>query len=154
RSTRHADVMGILSAFPASDPGVRGAALIDASGRVAIATEAPIAGLDLSDRPNVKTALQGKSVITDPFISSPGSGSVPTIAYFAPMIGADQKVQCVAALWIRASALWDLMKHSNALAGPSSFAVIFDREGIRIAHTYSDDIVFRPGGKLDPATVD
>jgi len=42
-------------------------------------------------------------------------------------------------------------KAANALAGPGSFAVLFDRQGIRIAHTYSDEIVFHPGGVLDPA---
>jgi len=45
------------------------------------------------------------------------------------------------------------MKKSNELAGPGSFAVLFDHKGIRIGHTYSEDIVFHPGGRLDPATV-
>ena len=154
RAARDAAMLGILSIFPSSDAGIRGAALIDKSGRVAIATEAPLIGVDLSDRPNVKIALGGKAVIADLFVSSPAGGSVPTIAYLAPVIGVDGQVMCIAALWVRATALWNAVKASNALAGPGSFAVLFDRQGIRIAHTYSDDIVFHPGGKLEPAIVD
>ena len=154
RASRQAAMLGILSIFPASDTGIRGAALIDSSGHVAVATEAPLVGVDLSDRPNVQIALRGTAVIADLFVSSPASGSVPTVAYLAPVIGVDGQVTCIAALWVRATALWNAVKASNALAGPGSFAVLFDRHGIRIAHTYSDDIVFHPGGKLDPATVD
>jgi PAS domain S-box-containing protein len=154
RVARHAEMLGILSSFPASDAGIRGVALIDAAGRVMIATETPLIGLDLADRPAVRNALKGRSVIADPFISSPGSGSVPTIAYLAPLLSADQRVVCLAVVWVRATTLWDTVRSSNALAGPGSFAVVFDREGIRIAHSYSDDIVFRPAGQLDPATLD
>jgi hypothetical protein len=138
RAAQRQAPLGILSAFPASDPGIRGAALI---------------GLDLADRPVVRTALQGGDVISDPFISSPGSGSVPTIAYMKPIFGADRQVICVAALWVRASALWDTIKASDALAGPGSFAVLLDREGIRIGHTSSDEVVFHPAGPLEPATL-
>ncbi|WP_428424089.1 PAS domain S-box protein [Methylibium sp.] len=154
RAALHAAMLGILSAYPASDAGIRGAALLDGAGRVVIATEAPLTGMDVSDRPVVHAALQGHAVISDLYISSPRSGSVPTIAYMAPMLGPDQRVVCVAVLWVRATLLWDTVKASNALAGPGSFAVLFDREGIRVAHTYSDEIVFHPGGALDPATVD
>src|SRR5712671_7105628 len=42
RAARNASMLGILAAYPASDPGIRGAALIDGSGHIAIATEAPL----------------------------------------------------------------------------------------------------------------
>jgi len=154
RAARHAAVLGLLAAYPASDAGIRGAALLDGAGRVVIATEAQLVGVDLSDRPNVQAALRGAAVVTDPFISPPASGSVPTVAYFAPRQGSDGRVICVAVLWVRAAALWDTVKASDALAGLGSFAVVFDREGIRIAHTYNDDIVFHPGGKLDAGTLE
>ena len=155
RRAAHQDAMlGLLSAYPASDTGIRGAGLIDGTGRVIIATEAPVIGMDVSDRPIVRAAMQGRAVVSDPFVSYTRSGAVPTIVYLAPMFDADRRVACVAVLWVRATALWNTVKASNALAGPDSFAVLFDRQGIRIAHTYSDEIVFHPGGKLDPATVD
>lgn len=154
RTVIGASLLGSLSSFPLSDAGIRGVALIDGSGRVSLATETSLVGVDLSGRPNMRLALQGQKVISDLYVSSPQSGAVPTIAYLAPIVSPDRKVLCVAALWVRATALWDVVKTSNALAGPGSFAVLFDRQGIRIAHTYSDDIVFHPGGRLDPALVD
>jgi len=154
RASQGDAMLSFLSAYPASDAGIRGAAMLDGSGRVIIGTEPQLTGADLSDRPVVHEALQGRPVVSDPFISSPRSGSVPTIAYMTPMTGADGKVSCVAVLWVHAKALWNTVKTSNALAGPDSFAVVFDREGIRIAHTYSDEIVFHPGGPLAPATLE
>ena len=154
RAQLHGGVLGLLAVHPAGDAGIRGAALIDANGRVAVATEDPLVGFDLSDRPNVQTALQGRTVITDPFLSSERTGAVPTIAHFAPIQRAGQAGVCVAALWVRAGALWDTIKSSNALAGAGSYAVLFDHDGIRIAHTANHDSVFHPGGKLEPARLE
>jgi PAS domain S-box-containing protein len=154
RAQLHASVLGLLSVHPASDAGIRGAALIDGNGRVVVATEDQVAGVDLSDRPGVQLALQGRPLITDPFLSGERTGAVPTIAHFAPVRRAGDSGVCVAALWVRATALWDSVKAANALAGAGSFAVLFDREGIRIAHTASDDSIFRPAGALDPAMLE
>ncbi len=154
RAARHDALLGILSTYPASDPGIRGVALLDGAGRIILATEPALRGADLADRPVVQAALRGSPVISDPFVSSPRSGSVPTIAYMVPTAGAGGKVSCIAVLWLRATSMWSAVRASNALAGPGSFAVLFDREGIRIAHTYSDDIVFHPGGPLEPATLE
>ncbi len=145
-------LLGALSVYPASDSGILGAGLLDGSGRVVAATEPRRSGRDLSERPEVRVALQGNAVVGDPFVSSPEG--VPTIAYMAPLFGAPQQVACVAVLWVGAAALWEAVRKSNALAGPDSFAVLFDREGIRIAHTDSDDAVFHPAGRLEPAIVE
>jgi len=154
RALRQDAMRALLSTYPASDAGIRGAALLDGAGRIVIATETALEGVDLADRPVVRLALQGRSVISDPFTSSPRSGAVPTVAYMAPMLDADRKVIGVAVLWLRAQSLWQTVKASNALAGPGSFAVLFDRDGIRIAHTDNDEMIFRPGGPLEPATLE
>ena len=154
RAARQGGLLALLSVFPTSDAGIRGAALLDGAGRVVVATESALMGTDLSDRPVVRTALQGQRITSDLFVSSTKSGSVPTIAYMAPMRGANGQVNCVAVLWVRGTALWNTVRASNALAGPGSFAVVFDSLGIRVAHTFSDDIVLHPGGTLDPATLE
>src|SRR6185295_4296618 len=128
RAQLQAGVLGLLAVHPASEAGIRGAALIDANGRVVVATEDQLVGIDLSDRPNMQLALQGRSVITDPYLSSPQTGAVATIAHFAPIRRAGQAGVCVAALWVRAGALWDTIKSSNALAGAGSYAALFDHE--------------------------
>ncbi len=153
-ATLDSEVSGILTAYTASDPNTRGVALLDRTGRVVIGTEAALIGTDLSGQAHVRSALQGNRVVSDVFVAASDGGEKPTIAYLAPVLGPDGQTACVAALWVRADALWKAVKTSNALAGPGSFAVLFDHQGIRIAHTYSDDIVFHPGGRLDAATID
>ena len=145
---------GLLATFPASDPAIGGAALLDRSGTVLIATNPAITGADLTFRPHVRTALQGNAAISDIHLTLAQAGEQPSITYLMPIRGADQQVTCVALLLVRAKAIWDIVKTSNGLAGPGSFAVLFDPLGIRIAHTYSQDIVFHPGGALDAATID
>ena len=136
----------VLEVWPASDTNIRGVALLDLSGTVKVATEDPLIGLNLSYHSYVREALRGVAVISDIHLAESQVGYAPTIAYLAPVFGPDRKMIGLAVFWVRATSLWDVMKASNELAGPGSFAVMFDHQGIRIAHTYSDEIVFHPGG--------
>ena len=149
-----AAMLGLLATLPASDPAIGGAALLDRSGKVLIATNPAVMGADLAFRPHVRAALQGNAVISDIFLTVTEAGEQPSITYLMPVRDADQKLVGVALLLVRAKAFWDIVKTSNGLAGPGSFAVLFDPLGIRIAHTYSEDIVFHPGGALDAPTID
>ncbi|MEO8622098.1 MAG: GAF domain-containing protein, partial [bacterium] len=144
-------VSGILEAYPASDPSIRGAAIINASGIIINATERALIGNDLSQRDAPRRALRGVAIISDLYISAQDAA---TVAYITPIFGDDHTLVGLAALWVRASAFWDAAKLSNALAGPGSFAVLFDQRGIRIAHTYDQGLVFHPAGQLPPALVD
>jgi signal transduction histidine kinase/ActR/RegA family two-component response regulator len=144
----------VLAVQPGSDPRVRGAAILDLSGKVTAATEQELVGKDLSYHAYIHEALKSGSVISDIHLERE-AGDAPTIAYLEPVRATrGGEITALFAIWVRATALWDVMKASNGLAGPGSFAVMFDEEGIRIAHTYSDDIVFHPGGQIDPSTVD
>jgi PAS domain S-box-containing protein len=144
----------LLSTFPASDPSISGAALLDRYGHVIVATNPAVSGADLSFRPYVQAALQGRTTLSDIYLTVAQAGEIPSIAYAAPMRGPDGQVACVALLLVRATAIWQRIRSSDGLAGPGSFAVLFDGQGIRIGHSYSDDIVFHPGGRLEPAAID
>ncbi len=143
------EVEATLAARPAVDSRVRGLAVLDSTGTVVAATEKELVGVDLSFHSFVRDALEGTAVISDVYLE-PHAADAPTIAYLEP-IREGVNVRGLVAIWARAAALWDVMKTSNALAGPGSFAVVFDQYGIRIAHTYSDEIVFHPGGAVEPA---
>jgi PAS domain S-box-containing protein len=148
------EVRAILDVHPASDSNERGLAILDPKGVVQVATEAALVGSDLSYQRHVREALSGRAVTSDLYIARAEVGSGPTIAYLMPVRARDQAVIGVVALWLRAEAVWQIMKASNARAGRGSFAVLFDHSGIRIAHSYNADIVFHPGSQLDPSTVD
>ncbi|MES2784633.1 MAG: PAS domain-containing protein [Pseudomonadota bacterium] len=151
---QHRRAQADLMAWPANDPHAYAAGILDLSGKVRNATQAALVGLDLSGYRAVAEALRGTTAISDMrFVSSTAAG-VPVITYFAAVRDDARKIVGLAAIWVHASSLWDTMKSSNELAGPGSFAVLFDQYGIRIAHTYSTDIIFHPGGPLPVATRD
>src|SRR6185295_19847235 len=97
---------------------------------------------DLSHDRFSQPALRGAAVISDIFVSDDESGSVPTIAYLSPIRDAHDDQRGVAVVFVTAQSLWNIARDSNGLAGERSFAVLFDRYGVRVAHTYSRDIVF------------
>ena len=137
-----------LIAHPAEDPRIEASAILTMQGFVAVATRDDLVGKDLSRRPFVQRALRGEGVASDIYVEESGGREWPAIAYLHPVRGPQGDLSGVMILWLRAEALWQMAKASNALAGPGSFAVLFNEQGIRIAHTYKDDFVFRPAGRL------
>jgi PAS domain S-box-containing protein len=142
-----------LAVIPARDPSVRSVAILDTSGVVRVATNPRLLKRDLSHDRFAPPALRGAAAISDIFVSDPEAGSAVTIAYLSPIRDADGEQRGVAVLFVKAESLWGIASDANSLAGEGSFAVLFDQYGIRVAHTYSLDIVFHPGGQLDAATV-
>lgn len=143
----------ILNQQILADSRVRGTGVIDRSGRVILATEPPLTGLDLSYHPYVREGMLGRAAISDVHFAESVLGNPPTVAYLAPIQGSDGKLCGLAALWLRAEAVWSIARTSNELAGKGSFGVLFDRDGVRIAHTFNQDIVFHPAGRLDSLTI-
>ena len=133
-----------LALHAGGDPTIR-VGILDRSGRIRVATDGAIVGQDERHRRYVDEVLAGRATISDPFLWEDGA---PSLAYAAPVRGADHEVLGLAVFWIRAEALWNVAHAANELAGAGSFAVIFDHDGVRIAHTYDQDIVFRPAGAL------
>lgn len=147
-------LLEILNTYPANDTNIRGVAILDLTGTVSISTEKKLVGINTSFRKSVREALQGVPVISDVFLAEYQADHIPTIAYLSPIRNPNGELVGVAVLWIQAAALWDVMKESNGKAGPGSFAALYDHQGIRIGHTYRQDLVFRPSGKISPSTID
>jgi PAS domain S-box-containing protein len=144
----------LLGVMPAHDTNVIATAILDPAGVVKVASNLGLVGANLAARDFVEQGLRGVSVISDIHFAEPQIGSVPATAFAAPIFGDNMQVVGLAVLWLRAAAVWDVMKGSNGLAGPGSFSVLFDHQGIRIGHSSSADIVFHPGAELDKATID
>ncbi len=147
-------VLGVLKTFPASDSDIRGAGLIDATGRIAVATEPALVGADVSKRTTVRAVLSGTPVISGMYLSYTVIGEVPTVGYYLPVRGAHGDVLCAIGLWVQARAFSRPLKATNGLAGPGSFAVLLDAQGIRIAHTSDESLVMHPAGSLDKGVLD
>lgn len=154
RDSLRASAHSFLEAWPKSDPNLRGVAVLDARGVVVAATEPALEGKDLSYRPFVAGALRGERTVSDVFMSEAETGRVPTLALIAPIRGPDGEVRGLAALWVKAEVLSNVLRESNGLAGADSFAIVFDRFGIRIAHSNAEELVFRPGVPLGAPTIE
>jgi len=146
-----ASLEGLLGALPKNNPEVWGVALLDRTGKVMLSSEPKLAGQSLGHRGHVRAALSGTRdlVISDVYLEA-HAGDLPTLAYLAAIRDADGTLLGATAVWVRASALWQVLRESDALVGPGSFAVLLDRDGIRQAHTSSEQVLFHPSGPLDP----
>lgn len=147
-------VRGILDLWQKTDPNIRGVAILDSTGTVVLGTEPQLVGHNLSHYKFVREAIQGIPFISDLHVSGPDTGSVPTIAYLNPIKGEYGGVAGTFVIWVRAEAFWKVIAAGNEKAGEKSFSVLFDQAGVRVGHSYSQDIMFHPGGRLDPTTVD
>jgi signal transduction histidine kinase/DNA-binding response OmpR family regulator len=142
-----------IQSLMSSNNELRAAMLTDTRGVILATTQAGAEGMDVSFRPYVKRALQGESFVSDVFISLPVGEQGPLIAYSNPVRNSKGALIGTAVLFVRATALWDLIRSVNDRAGGGSFAVLLDRYGIRIAHGTRDDLMFRPAGGLTPDEV-
>jgi len=140
----------VVDIWRASNPAVRAITVLDARGVLSLSTEKGHTQENRWLRGTVQEALRGKRGLSGVFLDEAAAGA-PTIAYLAP-VRASAGVVGVVVLWVRAEALWSLMRTANQLAGAGSYAALVDRDGIRIAHTFSDEIVFHPAGALDRET--
>ncbi|RYX93327.1 MAG: HAMP domain-containing sensor histidine kinase [Comamonadaceae bacterium] len=154
RQASRSQVRGMFDAFPKSDGNVRAMALFNHQGIVEVSTDDDIVGQDFSRRHSVKTALLGRKMVSDIYVSTSGESAVPTVGYLVPVLGPRAEVACVLALWLRADVVWDVLKAANGKVGPESFAALYDRYGIRIGHSFRQDMVFRPAGELNRELVD
>ena len=148
RAQHEARLLGIFATFPRSDTAIHGMALLDAAGRVVLASEARLVGQDLSSRTIVRNALQGRPAISSVAFAPWGGELQPTVAYMAPVRDAQGQVVCVVALGVRAQTFWTLLKAADQKAGPGSFAILADEWGVRIGHSSTPALVYRPSAAL------
>jgi len=126
------------------DPGVASVALLDATGMIAIGAAPSEDGVSLARYGFVRTALTGKTVISDVFLAHVGAEDRATIGYLAPIRDAGGKVAGAAAIWVHASYLTRLLAEINDETGAGSFALLVDGLGIRMANPTSQSTVFHP----------
>jgi signal transduction histidine kinase len=144
----------LLRTWPESDNAVRGAAVLDVTGKVVGGTEPQLVGKDLGYHSFVKAALGGIEVVSDIYLSEPELGEQPTVAYLAPVRTEAGKIIGVGALWVRGAVLTDLLSEANGKAGDGSFGTLFDGMRIRIAHSSNPDMLFHPARPLPAGVID
>jgi signal transduction histidine kinase len=145
-----AAVRDILGVHVGIEPELRAIGVLDRGGTVVVATEPRMEGHVLAEHDYVRQGLGGNSLASDVHVAERELDTASVIACVAPVFDSGGPAGLVV-LWVHASAMRNLVRSSNELVGSGSFSVVFDALGIRVAHSSSDDLVFHPGGALDPA---
>jgi HAMP domain-containing protein len=142
-----------LAALASGDPAIRGVGVLDRNGTVIAATEHQLEGANVAYREYFWRAIVAGATNPEVYVSVPATGRVPSIAYPAAVRSRSGEVVGVYVLWVRAQALWDVMRTMNDTAGRGSFIALFDRYGLRIGHSRSPDLLFRPSAPLSDDAV-
>ena len=146
------DLHETLEGYLQSDQRVRGVMLFDLQGHQLIGDADVPLDPGAARRTYFHEARAGL-VISDMFETASVDDPIAVIAYAAPVRIAGAPLAAVLALYVRADAFWQAVRAANGRAGPGSFSVLFDRYGIRIAHSFNDVEMFRPAGALDPGVI-
>lgn len=147
-------LLGIFETFNKSDAAIHGVSLVDAGGRVVVASDRLHLGRDLSSRTTIQRALQGNAVITSAFLAPRDGQMLPTVAYLAPVRNAQNRTDCVVIIGVHAEVFWDVLRLTHEQAGANSYAVLYDEGGVRIGLSEDHSMLFRPAGPLGRADLD
>src|SRR5262249_10439065 len=107
----------LLGVLPTADKNVMAVAILDGAAVIKASSDASLIGVKLGTRGFVQAALRGTSVVSDVHYAGRGPNTLPTIAYAAPIMSADNSVGGCAVLWVRASGLWNLVRASTQTMG-------------------------------------
>ncbi len=144
------DLQRLLQVYLQSDRRLRGVALLNASGRSLASTETVPRNSNLSGLAYFQAAMSGHQYISDIFLSPLLPENAPVLVYAAPVFSEQSAVVGVVVVTVQAGAFWDVIRAANGRAGLGSFSVLYDGQGIRIAHSFNEAEVFRPAGPLPP----
>ncbi|HEY1099585.1 MAG TPA: cache domain-containing protein, partial [Myxococcota bacterium] len=127
--------------------------LLDDKGVVVVSSSGEGIGRDFSGRDTVAGALKGQSTISEVRASSLLPGQPMVIGYASPVRDGDTVIG-VLVLGVNVEQIWKRIREAAGTYGDGSFALVTDEYGIRIAHSFREDHLFRPTGTLPPAVLD
>lgn len=110
-------------------------AIINRDGTVILSSLSADVGTDVRFRPEFQEALRGANYVSDPSISIV-TGS-PAIFYSAPIKNDAGIVLAVIRSQVKIERLWTFVERDDGVAGPSSFGLLLDKNGLRLAHSSS-----------------
>jgi PAS domain S-box-containing protein len=146
-SVRLASLRAMLAAEKERSQALIAAALLDASGTVRASSLRWLEGRNYSHVPSVRAALAGAATSPEVRIEPFESHEEASVMYVARVRSERREPAGLAAVWTRASDLSRFLERAN-VEEARGFAVLFDRDGVRIAHTSSPSLLFHPAATL------
>ncbi len=144
------EVQRLLILLAKRDPiNLRVLGLLDADGHNLLDVSAPMVGEDKSSRDYFVQALNTRRAYVSPIEFSPSDGR-PAIFFSTPVFDNRSQVAGVLRVGISADVIQNIIDHAAGLAGPGSFAVVFDEYHLNIAHSNEPDMMLNPVGPISP----
>jgi methyl-accepting chemotaxis protein len=110
-------------------------AWVDRDGTIILSSVTTDVGTDVRFRPYFQAAIKGDSYISDPSVSVVTGR--PAIFYSAPIKSESGTVIAVVRSQLTIDDIWDLVEQDDGVAGPGSFGMLLDENGLRLAHSSS-----------------
>jgi GAF domain-containing protein/HAMP domain-containing protein len=150
--TRQEEVRRLLLLLAKEDPiNVRLLGLLDTQGHNILDVTARMTGEDESDRDYFTQASANRVPFVSPIEFSPSDGR-PAIFFSSPIFDARSRVVGVIRVGFSAAVIQNIIDHSAGLAGPGSYAVVFDEYFLNVAHSNQPDMMLNPVGPITTNT--
>lgn len=146
------EVRRLLLLLAKEDPiNVRLLGLLDGQGQNILDVTSRMTGEDESDRDYFTQAFTSRVPFVSPIEFSPADGR-PAIFFSSPIFDARSRVIGVIRVGFSADVIQNIIDHSAGLAGPSSYAVVFDEYFLNVAHSNQPDMMLNPVGPISTNT--
>jgi C4-dicarboxylate-specific signal transduction histidine kinase len=125
----------VLRALAAQSTVYESIALIDRNGSIILSSAATEVGTDVRFRPYFQEAIKGATYISDPSVSI--VTGLPAIFYAAPVKAESGTVIAIVRSQLSINEIWSLVEQDDGVAGPGSYGMLLDENGLRLAHSSS-----------------
>jgi HAMP domain-containing protein len=110
-------------------------AIVNSEGRIILSSAEQDMGTEVSSQTYFQEALKGLSTISDP-LASPTTDQ-PAIYFCAPIRDTNGNTLAAVCSRLDPSGVWGLVERDQDVAGLGTIGILFDENGIRIAHSTS-----------------
>ncbi len=125
----------VLTAAAEKSSDYESVALVNREGTIILSSVAGDVGADVRFRPYFQEAFRGTSYISDPSISVVTGR--PAIFYSAPVKNDSGTVLAVVRSQLTINDVWNFVEQDDGVAGPGSFGMLLDENGLRLGHSSS-----------------
>jgi GAF domain-containing protein/HAMP domain-containing protein len=145
---RQEEVRRLLLLLAKEDPiNVRLLGLLDTQGQNILDVTARMTGQDESDRDYFVQASNNRRAFVSPIEFSPSDGR-PAIFFSSPIFNTRSEVIGVIRVGFTADVIQHIIDRSAGLAGPGSYAAVFDEYFLNVAHSNQPDMMLNPVGSI------
>lgn len=119
----------------ANKKDIQSLAIVNKEGTIILSSSDPDIFTTVATRPYFQEAMRGASYISDPSVALPLN--TPAIFFSAPILDSGGNILGVVRSYLTFYGIWDLVEADKDVAGPGTYGLLIDDNGIRIADSFT-----------------